>query len=206
MFTGIISDIGTITRADIKQGYDARYEVQSHYDVNTLALGASIAHQGVCLTLISFEATPKGCKWEVQVSKESLDLTTAANWQVGTCLNLERALKMGDELGGHMVSGHIDGIGQIVAIAKENESHRISIKVPGHLAKYVSPKGSIAIDGISLTVNEVDGDVFGINVIPHTWEATTLGQIKIGTLVNLEADQMARYVDRILSYRTDLRA
>ena len=141
----------------------------------------------------------------MQVSKESLDLTTAGQWQVGTKLNLERALKMGDELGGHMVSGHVDGIGEIVASARENESHRVSIKVPPHLAKYVSPKGSIAIDGISLTVNEVAGEVFGINVIPHTWDVTTLGQIEIGTLVNLEADQMARYVDRILSYRSDLR-
>ena len=205
MFTGIISDVGTIVRADLSAGTDALFEVESHYDVASLALGASVSHQGVCLTLIGFEATQSGSKWQVQVSKESLDLTTAANWKVGTRLNLERALKMGDELGGHMVSGHIDGIGEIVAIARENESHRVSIKVPSHLAKYVSPKGSIAIDGISLTVNEVDGEVFGINVIPHTWDVTTLGQIEIGTLVNLEADQMARYVDRILSYRSDLR-
>jgi riboflavin synthase len=205
MFTGIISDIGTITHADLTQGADAMFVVESHYDIATLAMGASVSHQGVCLTLIGFEATTTGSTWRVQVSKESLDLTTAAHWSVGTRLNLERALKMGDELGGHMVSGHVDGIGEVVAIAKENESHRVSIKVPSHLAKYISPKGSVAIDGISLTVNEVDGEVFGINVIPHTWEVTTLGQIEIGTLVNLEADQMARYVDRILSYRTDLR-
>jgi riboflavin synthase len=206
MFTGIISDIGTIINADLTPGADALFEVESHYDVASLTMGASVSHQGVCLTLIGFEPSPTGSKWRVQVSEESLDLTTAANWKVGTQLNLERALKMGDELGGHMVSGHVDGIGEIVAITPENESHRVSIKVPTHLAKYVSPKGSIAIDGISLTVNEVDGEVFGINVIPHTWQVTTLGQIKIGTLVNLEADQMARYVDRILSYRTDLRA
>ena len=206
MFTGIISDVGTIVRADLREGIDAMFEVESHYDIDTLAIGASVSHQGVCLTLIGFEAIAGGSKWQVQVSKESLDLTTAGQWQVGTKLNLERALKMGDELGGHMVSGHVDGIGEIVASARENESHRVSIKVPPHLAKYVSPKGSIAIDGISLTVNEVDGEVFGINVIPHTWDVTTLGQIEIGTLVNLEADQMARYVDRILSYRTDLRA
>jgi riboflavin synthase len=206
MFTGIISDIGTIISADFTAGADALFEVESRYDITTLAMGASISHQGVCLTLIGFEATSTGSKWRVQVSKESLDLTTASAWTVGTRLNLERALKMGDELGGHMVSGHVDGIGEIVAIARENESHRVSIKVPSHLAKYVSPKGSIAIDGISLTVNKVDGEVFGINVIPHTWDVTTLGQIKVGTRVNLEADQMARYVDRILSYRTDLRA
>jgi riboflavin synthase len=201
MFTGIITDVGTITRADVKQGYDALYEVASHYDASTLALGASVSHQGVCLTLIGFAPSPTGCKWEVQVSKESLDLTTAAQWQVGTKLNLERALKMGDELGGHMVSGHVDGIGEVIGIEKENDSHRVTIKVPDEFAKFVSPKGSIAIDGISLTVNEVDGNVFGINVIPHTWDVTTIGQIEIGTRVNLEADQMARYVDRILSHR-----
>jgi riboflavin synthase len=205
MFTGIISDIGTIISANMTDGTDALFEVDSHYSIASLAMGASVSHQGVCLTLIGFEATPTGSKWRVQVSKESLDLTTASAWAVGTKLNLERALKMGDELGGHMVSGHVDGIGEVVAITPENESHRVSIKVPSHLAKYVSPKGSIAIDGISLTVNEVDGEVFGINVIPHTWDVTTLGQIKVGTRVNLEADQMARYVDRILSYRTDVR-
>ena len=202
MFTGIISDVGTITKAKIVQGADALFEVDSNYNVDSLTVGASVSHQGVCLTLIAFEATPTGSRWRVQVSQESLDLTTAGTWEVGTKLNLERALRMGDELGGHMVSGHIDGIGEVVAVARENESHRVSIKVPLSLAKYVSPKGSIAIDGISLTINEVSGEVFGINVIPHTWQVTTLGQIKVGTQVNLEADQMARYVDRILSYST----
>jgi riboflavin synthase len=177
------------------------FEVESGYDASTLAVGASVSHQGVCLTLISFAATPTGCIWRVQVSQESLDLTTASSWQVGTRVNLERALKMGDELGGHMVSGHVDGIGQIVSIRNENESHRVTVRVPDHLARFVSPKGSIAIDGISLTVNEVEGNEFGINVIPHTWTVTTLGQVKVGTEVNLEADQMARYVDRILAHR-----
>jgi riboflavin synthase len=201
VFTGIITDVGKIVLAQKNQGADAVFDVETHYDVSTLQIGASVSHQGVCLTLISFESIVGGSKWRVQVSKESLDLTTAGAWDVGTELNLERALKMGDELGGHMVSGHVDGIGEIVSITPENESHRVVIKVPPHLAKYVSPKGSIAIDGISLTVNEVDGETFGINVIPHTWEVTTLGQVAVGTGVNLEADQMARYVDRILSYR-----
>jgi riboflavin synthase len=201
MFTGIISDIGTITRVDATPGSDTIFHVESHYDADTLALGASVSHQGVCLTLIGFDALDAGCKWQVQVSQESLDLTTAAQWKIGTRLNLERALKMGDELGGHMVSGHVDGVGEIVSVERENESHRVKIKVPDDLAKYVSPKGSIAIDGISLTVNEVEGNVFGINVIPHTWEVTTLGNIKQGTHVNLEADQIARYVDRILAHR-----
>jgi riboflavin synthase len=206
MFTGIISDIGTITRVEAKPGTDAIFDVASHYDASTLALGASVSHQGVCLTLVGFEPTATGCSWRVQVSQESLDLTTAAEWQVGTRLNLERALKMGDELGGHMVSGHIDGVGEVISVVRENESHRIKIKVPGELAKYVSPKGSIAIDGISLTVNEVEGNVFGINIIPHTWDVTTLGGIQLGTRVNLEADQLARYVDRILSHRLEARA
>jgi riboflavin synthase len=201
MFTGIISDIGTITGVTATPGTDAVFEVESGYDATTLTLGASIAHQGVCLTLISFEPSPQGCKWAVQVSQESLDLTTAANWQVGTRLNLERALKMGDELGGHLVSGHVDGIGEIVSVEPQNESHRVKIRVPDDLVRFVSPKGSIAIDGISLTINEVEGNVFGINVIPHTWVVTTLGQIKLGTLVNLEADPFARYVDTILAHR-----
>lgn len=206
MFTGIISDIGTIVGADKAHGSDALFEVVSHYDPASLAVGASISHQGVCLTLIDFEARDGGSAWRVQVSQESLDLTTACDWGVGTKLNLERALKMGDELGGHMVSGHIDGVGEIIAVTPENDSHRLSIRVPRELAKYVSPKGSIAIDGISLTVNEVSSDIFGINVIPHTWIVTTLGQAKAGTKVNLEADQLARYVDRILSHRSDGRA
>lgn len=201
MFTGIISDVGIITKAARNLGADALFEVTSHYDVSTLALGASVSHQGVCLTLIDFAPTPDGCKWSVQVSQESLDVTTAGDWCVGTHLNLERALRMGDELGGHMVSGHVDGIGEIVSVVQENESHRVGIRVPVELAKYISPKGSIAVDGISLTINEVDGQTFGINVIPHTWSLTTLGQVQVGTHVNLEADQMARYVDRILSYR-----
>jgi riboflavin synthase len=205
MFTGIITDVGTIVAADRRQGHDVVFDVKANYSVESLQMGASVSHQGVCLTLVGFESRADGCKWRVQVSKESLDLTTASTWDVGTKVNLERALKMGDELGGHMVSGHVDGIGEIVAVIPENESHRVSIKVPSHLAKFVSPKGSIAIDGISLTVNDVDGEVFGINVIPHTWDVTTLGQIEVGTFVNLEVDQMARYVDRILSYRSDLR-
>jgi riboflavin synthase len=201
MFTGIITDIGVITKAKMTPGTDAVFEVESHYDASSLEIGASVSHQGVCLTLITFEPTAMGCRWQVQVSQETLDVTTACDWRVGTKLNLERALRMGDELGGHMVSGHVDGIGEIVSVVPENESHRVSIHVPEALAKYVSPKGSIAIDGISLTVNEVDGNMFGINVIPHTWAVTTLGQCQVGTRVNLEADQMARYVDRILSHR-----
>lgn len=202
MFTGIITDIGTIVARDHKPGTDAVFTVDSGYDAASLALGASVSHQGVCLTLISFEALASGARWRVQVSQETMDVTCAKEWQVGTQLNLERALKLGDELGGHMVSGHVDGIGEVVAVTPENESHRVSIRVPEALAKYVSPKGSIAVDGVSLTINEVDDVTFGVNIIPHTWQVTTLGRLKVGTRVNLEADQVARYVERILSRTT----
>ena len=199
MFTGIITDIGTITQIDRPTGDDTIFVVDSAYDAASLTLGASISHQGVCLTLIDFRPGPRGSVWRVQVSQETLDVTTASDWQVGSRLNLERALRLGDEVGGHMVSVHVDGIGEIRDIKSENGSHRVLIKTPEALAKYVSPKGSIAIDGVSLTVNEVDDTVFGINVIPHTWSVTTLGQIRPGSRVILEADQVARYVDRILS-------
>lgn len=202
MFTGIITDIGTIVAMEHLPGTDALFTVESSYEAATLALGASVSHQGVCLTLISFDCTNKGSSWRVQVSQETLDVTCAKDWQVGTKLNLERALKLGDELGGHMVSGHVDGIGEVVAVTPENESHRVLIRVPEPLAKYVSPKGSIAVDGVSLTINEVDDVTFGINIIPHTWQVTTLGRLQVGTRVNLEADQVARYVERILSRTT----
>jgi riboflavin synthase len=202
MFTGIITDIGTIVAIDHRPGTDAAITVDSGYDAASLALGASISHQGVCLTLISFEPIATGSRWRVQVSQETLDVTCAKDWQVGTMLNLERALKLGDELGGHMVSGHVDGIGEVIEVTPENESHRVAIRVPEPLAKYVSTKGSIAIDGVSLTVNEVDDVTFGINIIPHTWQVTTLGRLKLGTRVNIEADQVARYVERILSRKT----
>jgi riboflavin synthase len=202
MFTGIITDIGTIVAIDHKPFTDAAITVDSGYDAASLALGASISHQGVCLTLISFEPIATGSRWRVQVSQETLDVTCAKDWQVGTALNLERSLKLGDELGGHMVSGHVDGIGEVIEVTPENESHRVTIQVPEPLAKYVSTKGSIAIDGVSLTVNEVDDVMFGINIIPHTWQVTTLGRLKLGTRVNLEADQVARYVERILSCKS----
>lgn len=199
MFTGIITDIGRIAEAHRRPGADTVFVVDSRYDLASLSMGASIAHQGVCLTLIGFEPIEGGSRWRVQVSEETCRLTTARDWEVGTLLNLERALKMGDELGGHLVSGHVDGLGTVVSVHEEHESHRVVIDVPTHLAKYVAPKGSICVDGVSLTVNEVDDTRFGINIIPHTWAVTTLGRLKPGVHVNLEADQVARYVERILS-------
>ncbi|GIU65894.1 riboflavin synthase [Candidatus Phycosocius spiralis] len=199
MFTGIITDIGTVIGYDHRLGTDAIFTIASQYEVNTLTLGASIAHQGVCLTLIELNPGPTGSVWRVQVSQETLDVTCAHDWRLATKLNLERALKVGDELGGHMVSGHVDGIGEVVQVRQENDSHRVLIRIDEAIAKFIAPKGSIAIDGVSLTINEVDDAIFGVNIIPHTWAVTTLGRLKAGTRVNVEADQVARYVERILS-------
>jgi riboflavin synthase len=192
MFTGIITDIGRI-RAVEPEG-DPRYVIETGYDTATIALGASIACSGVCLTVID-----KGPGWfTMQVSAETLSLTTARHWAVGTRLNLERAMKLGDELGGHIVSGHVDGIGRVVHRGRENESERFLIQVPESLAPFIARKGSVAIDGVSLTVNEVDETHFGVNIIPHTQAATTFGGIAEGDEVNLEIDMLARYVARLL--------
>jgi riboflavin synthase len=192
MFTGIITDIGRI-RAVEPDG-DPRYVIETGYDTGTIDIGASIACSGVCLTVIE-----KGPGWfTIQVSAETLSLTTVKHWQAGTRLNLERALKVGDELGGHIVSGHVDGIGTIVRRGRENESERFQIDVPADIAPFVARKGSIAINGVSLTVNEVEGRRFGVNIIPHTQAATTFGTIAEGDEVNLEIDMLARYVARLL--------
>lgn len=192
MFTGIITDIGTVR--GIAAGGDPRYVIATSYDTAGIDIGASIACSGVCLTVIE-----KGADcFTMQVSGETLSLTTAAKWQVGTKLNLERALKLGDELGGHIVSGHVDGVGRIVSRHPEQESERYVIEAPKSLAPLIARKGSIAIEGISLTVNEVEGTRFGVNIIPHTQRATTLGDLRAGDSVNLEVDMLARYVARLL--------
>jgi len=192
MFTGIITDVGRVLA--IEPDGDPRYRIGTAYDTASIALGASIAHSGVCLTVI---ATGPGW-FDVQVSAETLGLTTVKHWQVGSRINLERALKVGDELGGHIVSGHVDGIGRIVERRAEQASQRFVIEVPPALERLVARKGSIAIDGVSLTVNEVDGARFGINVIPHTQQMTTFGTLAPGDEVNLEVDMLARYVARLL--------
>jgi riboflavin synthase len=192
MFTGIITDVGRILA--IEPDGDPRYRIETRYDTASIALGASVAHSGVCLTVI---ATGPGW-FDVQVSAETLAVTSAKHWVVGTRLNLERALKVGDELGGHIVSGHVDGIGRIVERHGDHESVRFTVEVPAALERLVARKGSIAIDGVSLTVNEVEGARFGINVIPHTQEMTTFGELKVGDEVNLEVDMLARYVARLI--------
>lgn len=191
MFTGIITDIGQV-RAIKDTDRDRRFEITTAYDLATIDIGASIAHSGCCLTVVE-----KGTDWfAVEVSGESLALTTLSAWAVGTRINLERATKVGDELGGHIVSGHVDGLGEVLSVRQEGGSHRLEIRAPKPLHRYIAQKGSIAMEGVSLTVNAVHDDVFGVNIIPHTWDVTTLGQIKPGSHVNLEIDMLARYAAR----------
>ncbi len=191
MFTGIITDIGKV-RAINNTDRDRRFEIETAYDLKTIDIGASISHSGCCLTVVE-----KGEGWfAVEVSGESLSLTTLDRWVVGGRINLERATKVGDELGGHIVSGHVDGLGELVSVTVEGGSHRVKVRVPRPLHRYIAPKGSIAIEGVSLTVNEVEDDVFGVNIIPHTWDVTTLGQLVAGAKVNLEIDVLARYAAR----------
>lgn len=191
MFTGIITDIGRV-RSVAETDRDRRYEVETAWDVSGIDLGASISHAGVCLTVVE-----KADGWfAVEVSGETLDKTTLGSWAAGTPVNLERATKVGDELGGHIVSGHVDGLGTVVSITPEGGSHRIVIEAPAPLHRFIAAKGSITVDGVSLTVNSVDGRQFGLNIIPHTWEATTLGRLQVGDTVNLEIDMLARYLAR----------
>ena len=199
MFTGIISDIGTVRR--IVPGADTRIEITCAYDVGTIDLGASIACSGPCMTVIETGHAGDAGWFAVQASPETLKRTTIGAWQEGARINLERALRMGDELGGHMVSGHVDGIAEVVARenvgAGEGGSVRFTIRAPAALARFIAEKGSVALDGISLTVNDVSGSDFTVNVIPHTLAHTTLGAARPGTRLNLEVDQMARYVARL---------
>lgn len=193
MFTGIITAQGTITQVDATRG-DKRFVIDTPWDMSAVPMGASIACSGCCLTVV--EKTQSS--FTVDVSEESLSKTSLRDWQVGTKINLESSLKFGDELGGHLVSGHVDALATLVSVTPEGDSHRLKIRVPLELKHFIAPKGSVALDGISLTVNEVDDDVFGVNIIPHTWIVTTLGQKKPGDKLNLEIDMLARYVARIL--------
>lgn len=194
MFTGIVTDLGEVRRVIRGQGQDARFEIGTHYDLSSIEIGASIAHNGVCLTVIAAGSD----HYVIQASDETLSKTSLGEWQSGTRVNLERACKVGDELGGHIVSGHVDGVARVVSIRPENESLRFIFEAPAELAKFVAPKGSVALDGVSLTVNEVDGRLFGINVIPHTQAVTTFGLYREGSAVNMEIDMLARYVARLL--------
>ncbi|MFK7874292.1 MAG: riboflavin synthase [Paracoccaceae bacterium] len=191
MFTGIITDIGTITALD--QRGDLRARIGCGYDMAGVDIGASIASDGVCLTVVA-----TGADWyDVDISAETVDKTNVARWDVGKRVNLERALKVGDELGGHIVSGHVDGVAEVVEILDDGDSTRVSLRAPGDLSRFIAPKGSVALNGTSLTVNDVSGGVFGINFIPHTKSVTTWGDVALHDPVNLEIDTLARYVARL---------
>jgi len=191
MFTGIVTDIGRV-RSVRQTDRDRRYEIETVWDTASIDLGASISHAGCCLTV-----TEKGEGWfAVEVSGETLSKTRLGDWAEGTRVNLERAARLGDELGGHIVSGHVDGLGEVISITPEGGSHRIVIEAPAPLHRFIAPKGSITVDGVSLTVNGVQERRFDLNIIPHTWDATTLGGLKVGDKVNLEIDMLARYLAR----------
>jgi riboflavin synthase len=194
MFTGIVTDVGEVL-ALYPEG-DLRIRIGTAYDVAGIDIGASIACEGVCLTVVATGTAPRNW-FDVQVSGETLSKTNLSGWAVGTRINLERALKVGDELGGHIVSGHVDGQAEVVATAPEGDSLRVTFRAPHALAGFIAPKGSVALNGTSLTVNEVAGADFGVNFIPHTQAVTTWGGVAVGDRVNLEIDTMARYVARL---------
>lgn len=194
MFTGIVTDIGEIIAREARG--DTRLRIATGYDIAGIDIGASIACSGVCLTVVALGTDPR--PWfEVEFSAETASKTTASGWGVGTALNLERALKVGDELGGHIVSGHVDGVADVISATPDGDSTRYRFRAPDALARFIAPKGSVALDGTSLTVNEVDGAEFGVNIIPHTKSVTTWGSIGAGDAVNLEIDTLARYVARL---------
>jgi riboflavin synthase len=194
MFTGIITDLGEIL--ELEQRGDLRARIGCGYDVAGIDIGASIACDGCCLTVIAKGSDPQNW-FDVEISAESVGLTNIKAWSSGQRINLERALRVGDELGGHIVSGHVDGTAQITVIKDEGDSTRFTFQIPENLAKFIAPKGSVALNGTSLTVNEVDGTSFGVNIIPHTKTVTNWGASKQGDLVNLEIDTLARYVARL---------
>jgi riboflavin synthase len=191
MFTGIITDVGKI--ATLTQEGDLRARIETGYDTSRIDMGASIASDGVCLTVVDL-----GPNWyEVQISAETVEKTNLGDWKLGRRVNLERALKVGDELGGHIVSGHVDGVAEVIAMQDDGDSTRVTLRAPLALARFIAPKGSVALNGTSLTVNEVNGCDFGINFIPHTKDVTTWGDVKVGDHINLEIDTLARYVARL---------
>ncbi len=205
MFTGIISDMGTVERVEHRG--DLRVRIGCAYDPATIALGASIACDGICLTVVDRGATAGGAWFDVDVSAETVSKTSLQHagsaWEPGRRVNLERALRLGDELGGHIVSGHVDGLAEVTSVEDEGNSTRIRFRAPERLARFIAPKGSVALNGVSLTVNEVEGRTFGVNIIPHTRSHTTFGTMRPGDFVNLEIDTLARYVARLAEYAAE---
>jgi len=195
MFTGIITDLGRV--GAIARSGDMRARIETGYDTAGIDIGASIASDGVCLTVVDL-----GPGWyDVDISAETLSKTNLGDWTVGHRINLERALKVGDELGGHIVSGHVDGVAEVVSVKNEGDSTRVSLRAPKDLARFIAPKGSVALNGTSLTVNEVEGETFGVNLISHTKAVTNWGTVRVGDRVNLEIDTLARYVARLNEFR-----
>ena len=201
MFTGLISDIGEIVSLKRAKNGIAKFEISTNYDIDTIDIGASISCSGACMTVVSKHLIGTKTTIWIDVSEESLSLTNLKNWQLNTLINLERSLKMGDELGGHMVSGHVDGMAQITNMFEEAQSIRFTFKIADEFVKYISPKGSVALNGTSLTINDVDANQFGVNIIPHTLEMTTWSDRKIGDFVNFEVDQMVRHVATLVEHQ-----
>jgi riboflavin synthase len=203
MFTGIITDVGTI--AQLNQGGDLRARINTQYDMDTVDIGASIACNGVCLTVVTKGIDNDQNWFDVEISAESVSKTNInagrKAWTIGQRINLERALKLGDELGGHIVSGHVDGVAEITDITPVGDSSVVTFRVPHDLSAFIAQKGSVTLDGTSLTVNDVDGDTFNVNLIPHTKECTTWGDIAVNDKINLEIDTLARYVARLADVR-----
>ena len=198
MFTGIVTDIGEVIAAEPRAQGLAHLKIACGYDPKTIDVGASIACSGVCLTVVARGEEGKRAWFAVDAAAETLRTTTVGGWQRGTRVNLERALKIGDELGGHIVAGHADGLATVIAREDLTDMARFTLRVPAGLARFIATKGSVALDGVSLTVNEVAGDTFSVLIIPHTLEATTLGRLGAGDAVNLEVDLMARYTARLM--------
>jgi len=198
LFTGIVNDIGEIVEVSDQADGLRRLNIACSYDPATIDIGASIACSGPCLTVVARGRAGNRAWFAVDAAAETLQVTTAGTWRQGTRLNLECSLRLGDELGGHLVSGHVDGIAELTAREDLPDMARMTLRVPGELARFIAPKGSVALDGVSLTVNEVKGDTFSVLIIPHTLKVTTLGELRAGARLNLEVDQMARYAARLL--------
>ena len=198
MFTGIISDLGEVVDVEEKAEGLRRVAIACSYEVETIAIGASIACSGICLTVVERGRTGNRGWFAVDAAAETLRMTNAGDWRRGSRLNLERALHLGDELGGHLVSGHVDGLAELIARDDFVDMAGLALRAPADLARFIAPKGSVALDGISLTVNKVEGDTFSVLIIPHTLKVTTLAAAAIGARLNLEVDLMARYAARLL--------
>jgi riboflavin synthase len=201
MFTGIVTALGEVKAVERLDGL-ARLTIAAAYDPASVEIGASVSHDGCCLTVVQAEAAPGGIRYVVEAAPETLRLTTLGSLREGDKVNLERSLRAGDELGGHMVQGHVDGLGELLSVTQDGGGWRLRIKPPKSIEHLIASKGSIAISGVSLTVNEVDAEGFGVLIIPHTWAVTTLSKLKAGDKVNLEADMMARYAARLIEARS----